>query len=976
MKKKISPRELREQRNAQKQSFIDANAKQFNQAKKTAEERAEERRKAEEQAEKQASAHRLVMRSISAPKLLPARVRKLSTEQKSKAKAAGLKSTFILGEDKLLMTAFGKGNDAMIEKRINGNEIINVSEKPTFSVTWEGETSFKIDGRVKDARADNPLHVSETIVPEHDDLIHARTALEKRYFGENFSDNIHIQAIYNILDIDKILSIHINNIVFMLNNLLREDGLEFTDIVGDLLEGKSYEKFLTPSGEKDEYKLKAFLKLCSAKQLRYLNLEVLPEKKEDDEKKSEKKEKTDPATLKLTQNEFYQVLTLLSKMRQMLAHGDAGNNIYKTEDFSKPEQTALLEKLYKQRIDELNRGFLKKAKVNLVLLFRAYEVNSREQKAVFVRNYYDFVVRKQYKNTGFSIKLLREHMTEDIEEASIIRSQEYDTVRGKLNPFVDFAIYHFYREHASQGDGLVNQLRAAMSEAEKDEVYKKEAGKLWPQIRNLVLNHILPEMNGTNISQISADPEVDRDMLADILVSTKATGFSRMVYLLTLFINGKEINDLLTTLIHKFENIAAFNKVMRQERLNANYTQGFELFALSDHVAEELRVINNFARMSKPSAKVKEQMFIEAMRVLGVRSDLADENKLLQEVKYYLDPELAPKDSPERELRNFIANNVIESDRFIYLCRYCNVKKIKAFAGNRKVIRFVLNDIPEPQIERYYNSINASEESFREGMRDFLAERISTLTFEEFRGIRQNDKIANLEEQEEKRKKKALVRLYLTVLYLAVKNLVYINSRYFLAFHCVERDRLLLENEKWTNIPKDRKFDTEFVYARFAETFLEKHPQKKKRVGEYLKENFSNSDDYAIRAYRNTIDHLDAVRNADRYINEVESVTSWYDLYHYLVQRAIMDQYAWDCCHESRANPGRMIITEGELNPKTLEYFGKISQYHSCCRDFIKALNVPFAYNLPRYKNLSIDGLFDKNRPGEKGCGKIRKKKG
>ena len=46
----------------------------------------------------------------------------------------------------------------------------------------------------------------------------------------------------------------------------------------------------------------------------------------------------------------------------------------------------------------------------------------------------------------------------------------------------------------------------------------------------------------------------------------------------------------------------------------------------------------------------------------------------------------------------------------------------------------------------------------------------------------------------------------------------------------------------------------------------------------------------------------------------------------------------------------------------------------SYCRDFVKALNVSFAYNLPRYKNLSIDGLFDRNWPGPKGFGKPEKK--
>lgn len=49
-----------------------------------------------------------------------------------------------------------------------------------------------------------------------------------------------------------------------------------------------------------------------------------------------------------------------------------------------------------------------------------------------------------------------------------------------------------------------------------------------------------------------------------------------------------------------------------------------------------------------------------------------------------------------------------------------------------------------------------------------------------------------------------------------------------------------------------------------------------------------------------------------------------------------------------------------------LKYFASIDQYGTYCKDMVKALNVAFAYNLPRYKNLSIEELFDKNRPGEK----------
>ena len=37
-----------------------------------------------------------------------------------------------------------------------------------------------------------------------------------------------------------------------------------------------------------------------------------------------------------------------------------------------------------------------------------------------------------------------------------------------------------------------------------------------------------------------------------------------------------------------------------------------------------------------------------------------------------------------------------------------------------------------------------------------------------------------------------------------------------------------------------------------------------------------------------------------------------------------------------------------------------MAQHRTWCSDLVKALNTPFGYNLARYKNLSIDGLFDR----------------
>ena len=215
-------------------------------------------------------------------------------------------------------------------------------------------------------------------------------------------------------------------------------------------------------------------------------------------------------------------------------------------------------------------------------------------------------------------------------------------------------------------------------------------------------------------------------------------------------------------------------------------------------------------------------------------------------------------------------------------------------------------------------------------------------------------------EQEDKRRKQSAVRLYLTVLYLIIKNLVYINARYFLAFHCLERDRMLIDPKKWKSVPEQKQFAPEYGFAAFAAEQLRQYPPKNRRVAAYLEQNFANSDAWPIRAFRNKVEHLDAVRNADLYINDIAGFASWFELYHYVLQRRLMAQFDFDLGRTGKDK--KPIITEEGLNPKTAAYFGRVRKYRTYCKDFVKALNVPFAYNLPRYKNLTVDALFDRNR--------------
>lgn len=632
-----------------------------------------------------------------------------------------------------------------------------------------------------------------------------------------------------------------------------------------------------------------------------------------------------------------------------------------------------------------------------MILFNAFGAHTKEEKRPYVKEYYDFVVKKEYKNLGFSVKLLRECLQARCESCTALKDEQYDSVRQKLNRFFDFTIYQHYKSHPAQHEILVGSLRASSGTEEKNRIYMEETRKLWPEIEDRVLKHILPHISGDSIKKIKPDSDVTQDMLKDVLISANATWFTKIMYLTTLFLDGKEINTLLTTLINKFENIASFLAVLHDRRMNAEFKPPYTLFANSAAVAKELRTLNSFARMRRESVSAKKTMFVEAAQLLGYKKTDDELNKYLKDDMLSKTNEAGKK--KEMGFRNFIAKNVIESSRFKYLVRYGHPGKIRHLAQNKQVVAFVLKDIPDSQIIRYYKScISPAVAENPQAMRDALVGLLTGLSFEEFEKVKQNDRYATPEEKLDKVRKQASIRLYLTVLYLLVKNLVYVNARYFMAFHCVERDRIMDNAKKWKGVNNSNDCG-ENAWPVFARERLEaqvkalgasspvppaqqgtcrspavkeylrqrKKYYQKKRVLEYLQQDFSNTDDWATRTFRNKVEHLAAIRDADQYIGDIRSITSYYGLYHYLLQRSIFNQYEYDSTHNSNRNndAGRpkMIVNKEDINPIIFEYFNFVKNKGKYKKDMVKALCVPFSYNLPRYKNLSTEELFDQNDP-------------
>ena len=99
--------------------------------------------------------------------------------------------------------------------------------------------------------------------------------------------------------------------------------------------------------------------------------------------------------------------------------------------------------------------------------------------------------------------------------------------------------------------------------------------------------------------------------------------------------------------------------------------------------------------------------------------------------------------------------------------------------------------------------------------------------------------------------------------------------------------------------------------------------------------------------FRNKAAHLEVARYAHMYINDISEVKSYFRLYHYIMQRRIIDVI--------ENNP------KAKYEGKVKVYFEDVKKNKKYNKNLLKLMCVPFGYCIPRFKNLSIEQMFDMN---------------
>lgn len=680
---------------------------------------------------------------------------------------------------------------------------------------------------------------------------------------------------------------------------------------------------------------------------------------------------------------------------------------------SSNEIYALLNDIYSNGINEINADFVTHSKNNVYILSKVYPEMKRED---LLKAYYDFVVSKEHNNVGISTRKLKEAIIS--QNIGFIKDTTYDTYRNKLYTIMCFILVTEMNGCYSLKEEMINELRANMNgDDERDAIYSKYAEKVYCIAKNkldTMLNVFAEETKGVqDDTRVEKDTKkftngkLDKDEIKGFCLSANNTeDITKIIYFLCKFLDGKEINELCCAMMNKFNGINDLIETAKQCGESVEFVDQYKCLSKCAEISDQIRIVKNISKIRKEITIDNDVIMCDALELLGHKRiekyqiDSNGKREKDQNGKYVWSNDYKRFDDKfyngkDHRLRNFVINNIIKSKWFFYVVRYNNPAECQKIMKNNKLVKFAFDSLPNLQIQRYYRSVFGDEQMLEmPDMRIKLQKKILNLSIN---GILDEIALLSKDEMErqdvssEKEKNKSLIRLYLTIVYLITKSMVKINTRFSIACATLERDYELLCQPKdsklvWKEgaqaIALTRKFLNhdkvlfEKHYKREGEIAKlpreERKPLRKEndqllKDTHYTKHSYiyivNNLNSFTMANYvyknrelpiinekndnmkcfvemRNNVMHLNIVHNMVDYVEEVKNITSYYAFYCYILQRIIVGD-----------NPN-------EKNQLKAKYGKALQESGIYNKSFMWELNLPFAYNLPRYKNLSNEKLF------------------
>ena len=250
-------------------------------------------------------------------------------------------------------------------------------------------------------------------------------------------------------------------------------------------------------------------------------------------------------------------------------------------------------------------------------------------------------------------------------------------------------------------------------------------------------------------------------------------------------------------------------------------------------------------------------------------------------------------------------NNVIKLGRVGYVLKYIKSSDVYKIMKNKAIVSYVISQIPQEQLERYYKSAIDTERGIpnTEVVQERIVLELLSIDFEMLADLNIDPKAKKTSKENVlKEKRKSLFSLYYTVVYIFVKNMVQINARYLLGFYYLERDKIFFNRlfEGKIHTPGEdfskKKYDcltriftgmTDIDYKILSEDSCRK---LKRYIYPMNEKSFGKGYDKLYQEYRNRIEHLSILSYMCKYLEDDMKIDSYFSFFHYVTQKEIYQQ--------------------------------------------------------------------------------------
>jgi len=653
----------------------------------------------------------------------------------------------------------------------------------------------------------------------------------------------------------------------------------------------------------------------------------------------------------------YDILRLVSYLRQAVVHNNNDDYIDWLYSIDNKKETKDIlnaaNKVFESQLEAFNKDFNANAQKNVYMIASVLNDSPKtmfkEEIKDIYEKYYNFVLFKENRNVGINLRNIRNNIFyEDIKPN--YDEKELSRERAKINTLLDYFIYQDFNNNEKLAEDVIARLQPTKQEVDKVQVYADVTKEF--KVRNpKLVDRILSTVKNTIEAKIE-------NFIPDNCVpssSIKVSSLAKYVYVLAKFLDTKEVNNLLTSLINSFENIGSLVKVLKDEKGYSIYKDRFALLNQKNpfDLANDFILVKNLATMKTKLAKanvkdvknkVGKRLYCSAINLFKDKNDeVILDNQEFEDIMSEFSSNVGNKKNRRgtagSKIRNFLINNVIDSRRFYFIIKYYDTRRCHEIIQNENLVRFILGreDMPTDQLIRYYKTITGNECNNRNQIIDTLVKKLKEVSFRKLllKGERLKE-IGNDQDNQEVESLKSLIGLYLTICYLIVKGIVNVNSVYLLAWSAYERDMYYLYNEDM----EDK--NTNHDYLKAATDFYNNkscYQKRHKYLIKDIEEARQNSNNLNYKDYRNKVCHYNICTSFMDYANNIGKVSCYFDIYNYCFQR---------------------YFAKKNDNLSTL-----LDTYNCYNKDYLKLLNMPFAYNMARYKNLTIADLFNDKYPSE-----------